>query len=181
MLSIIILSIPSVQTYIAGKVTRDLNNTYGTCIDIERIGLNWKGEVDIRELYIPDHHDDTLIYAKSLQTNILSFQNLINGELGFGNIDLTEAKLYVTTYKDETNDNLSIFAEKFDTGAPSTNPFSLFSNDVSLINSKVRIMDYNLETPLIFNLNSVNLIADNFKILGPDISASIEALSLVAD
>lgn len=181
MILIIVLSIPSVQSYIANKVTEDLNNTYGTCIDIERLGLNWKGEVDIREIYIPDHHDDTLIYAKSLQTNILSFQNLINGDLGFGNIDLTEAKLYVTTYKDEDNDNLSIFAEKFDTGEPSTSPFSLFSNDISLLNSKVKITDYNLETPEVFNLSNVNLIADDFKILGPDITASIESLSLIAD
>lgn len=111
-LLIVILSIPSVQTYIANKVTDNLNETYGTDINIKRLGLNWKGEVDIREVYIADHHKDTLIYAKELQTNIVSFQNLIQGDLGFGNIHLTDSKLYVTTYKDEETDNLSIFAEK---------------------------------------------------------------------
>src|SRR5690606_20607617 len=115
-LVIIIFSIPSVQTYAAKKVTTSLNETYGTDITINRLGLNWKGEVDIRDVYIADHHKDTLIYSKELQTNVISFSNLIKGRLGFGDIVLDRAKLYVKTYKGEDNDNLSIFSKKFNTG-----------------------------------------------------------------
>ena len=115
----IILSIPAVQTRIAKKVTDNLNETYGTDITIERLGLNWKGEVDIREVYIADHHKDTLIYAKQLQTNILSLPNILNGKLEFGEIALINSKLYVKTYLGETDDNLYIFTEKFNTGPPS--------------------------------------------------------------
>ncbi len=180
MLLIIILSIPSVQSYIAKKVTDNLNETYGTDIHIDRLGLNWKGEVDIREVYIADHHKDTLIYARSLQTNILSFPKLIKGNLDFGHVDLTQAKLYVTTYKEENNDNLSIFAEKFETGEKSEEPFSLFSGNVGLTDSKVKITDHNLENPEVFNLSSLNLAAEDFRITGPDIEADINELSLVA-
>jgi hypothetical protein len=177
---VIIFSIPAVQTWVANKVTTNLNETYGTDINIKRLGLNWKGEVDIREVYIADHHQDTLIYSKEVQTNIISFQNLIQGDLGFGNIALDRAKLYVKTYKGEETDNLSIFAKKFDTGKPSTSPFSLFSNDVSLTNSKVKITDENLENPDVFILNSVNVVADNFKIEDTDVKANIKSLSLIA-
>ncbi|WP_241780984.1 translocation/assembly module TamB domain-containing protein [Cochleicola gelatinilyticus] len=169
------------QTYVANRVTKDLNETYGTNINIHRLGLNWKGEVDIREVYIADHHDDTLIYSKELQTNILSFQNLIKGDLGFGNIALSNAKLYVKTYKDEEDDNLYIFSEKFNTGKQSSTPFTLFSNDVILRESHVKITDENLDTPVIFDLTNVNAIADNFKITGPDVFANIKELSLNAD
>ena len=179
-LIVIIFSIPSVQTWVAKKVTTNLNETYGTDINIKRLGLNWKGEVDIREVYIADHHNDTLIYSKELQTNIISFQNLVQGDLGFGDIALDQAKLYVKTYKDEETDNLSIFAKKFDTGQPSTSPFSLFSNDVSLTNSHVKIIDENLENSEIFNLYNVNIVANNLKIDGPEISANIKSLSLKA-
>ncbi|WP_242649235.1 translocation/assembly module TamB domain-containing protein [Aequorivita soesokkakensis] len=161
-------------------MTTNLNETYGTDINIKRLGLNWKGEVDIREVYIADHHQDTLIYSKEVQTNIISFQNLIQGDLGFGNIALDRAKLYVKTYKGEETDNLSIFAKKFDTGKPSTSPFSLFSNDVSLTNSKIKITDENLENPDVFILNSVNVVADNFKIEDTDVKANIKSLSLIA-
>jgi|TARA_R110002020_G_scaffold4110_1_gene18263 hypothetical protein len=179
---IIVLSIPSVQTYVAKKVTDNLNETYGTDINIERLGLNWKGEVDIREVLINDHHADTLIYAKQLQTNVLSFRNLIAGDLGFGNIILDEAKLYVTTYKNEDLDNLYIFSEKFNTGdTTNVKPFSMFGNDLNLNNSTVRIKDENLETPVLLFLQEMNLVADDFKITGPNVEAQVQALSLKAE
>ena len=179
-LIVIIFSIPSVQTWAAKKVTTNLNETYGTDINIQRLGLNWKGEVDIREVYIADHHKDTLIYSKAVQTNIISFQNLINGELGFGDIVLTRAKLYMKTYKNEENDNLSIFAKKFASDTPSATPFSLFSNDVTMEDGRVKITDENLENPEILLLENVNLLANNFNILDSDVTAEIESLSLVS-
>nr|WP_262913910.1 translocation/assembly module TamB [Aequorivita vitellina] len=179
-LIIIIFSIPAVQTKVAKKVTDDLNETYGTNININRLGLNWKGEVDIREVYIADHHNDTLIYSKEVQTNIISLQNLINGDLGFGDIVLNNAKLYVKTYKDEETDNLSIFAEKFDTGKPSTSPFSLFSNDVELTNTRVKIINENLDNPDVFILENVNVVAENLKINGPEVTTNIKRMSLVS-
>lgn len=180
-LIVIIFSIPSVQTWVAKKVTTNLNETYGTDIKIKRLGLNWKGEVDARDVYIADHHQDTLIFAKELQTNIISFQNLIQGDLGFGNIALDYAKLYVNTYKDEETDNLSIFAQKFNTGKKSETPFSLFSNDVTLTNSRIKISDENLENPDIFIFDEVNVVANNFKIEDVDVKANIKSLSLIAE
>ncbi len=165
---------------IAHKVTDSLNETYGTDINIKRLGLNWKGEVDIREVYIADHHKDTLIYSKELQTNIINFRSLIQGDLGFDDIYLNQAKLYVKTYKDEDNDNLSIFADKFDSGEPSTSPFSLIGNKVSLANSKVKIIDENLETPTIFELDNVNVSGNSLNIYGPEVKVNIDNLSLVA-
>ena len=181
MLIIIIFSIPSVQTWAAKKVTTELNETYGTDINILRLGLNWKGEVDLREVYIADHHKDTLIYSRELRTNIINFRQLVKGKLGFGNIFLERAKLYVKTYKDEETDNLSVFAQKFETDEPSTDPFSLLGNDITLTNSRVKIINENLENPNIFVLNQVNIVANSLKIDGPDITLNIKELSLIAD
>ena len=181
MLIVIILSIPKVQTYIAKKVTTNLNETYGTDINIHRIGLNWKAEVDIREVYIADHHKDTLIYVKQLQTNILSIRNLINGDLDFGEISLYNAKLYVKTYKDEPDDNLYVFSEKFNTGEPSTEVFHLDGDEVSLINSHIKISDENEEDETILDLTKFNIEATKFNITGPDVKAKIHSLSTDMD
>lgn len=178
LLTIIIFSIPSVQTYVAKKVTQNLNEKYGTDINIKRLGLNWKGEVDAREIFIADHHKDTLIYSKQLQTNILSFQNLLKGDMGMGTIALTSAKLNIITYKGEETDNMTVFAEKFNTGKPSTNPFSLLSNDVTLTDSTIKFTNLNLENPEVIHFTNVNLTANNFNIKGPDIKANIETLSM---
>ncbi|MCT8340212.1 translocation/assembly module TamB domain-containing protein [Flavobacteriaceae bacterium TK19130] len=178
MLLFIVLSIPAVQTYVANKVTDNLNETYGTQISIDKIGVNWKGEVDIRKVLIMDHRDDTLIFSQELQTNILNFRNLINGDLGFGDIKLQDAYLNVITYEGEETDNLTIFSNKFDTGQKPTKPFSLIGNDLQMNNGRVRFRNYNLSKPEVIDFHDVNLTAEDFEILGPDISAQIQSLSL---
>ncbi|GEQ86314.1 DUF490 domain-containing protein [Patiriisocius marinistellae] len=169
------------QTRIAEKVTDGLNETYGTDIHVDRIGLNWRGEVDARDIYIADHHQDTLIFAEQLQTNVLSFRNLIYGDLGFGNINLTRAKLYVKNYKDEDSDNLTVFANKFnDSTTESTAVFKLFSNNVVIADSHVKIINENLSNPDVFSLTNLNTEASDFKVIGPKVFADIESLSLIA-
>lgn len=181
MLIIITLSIPSVQTFIANKVTTKLNDQFGTSIHINRLGLNWKGEVDIREVYIEDHHQDTLIYAKRLQTNLLSLKNLAEGNLDFGFINLNKPKFYLKTYKGEESDNVSIFTNKFNTGAPSSgNVFKLKADIIKLLDGKVKIIDENLNQPETFNLSKVNIDSNNFNIEGPNVKMHIEQLSLNA-
>ncbi len=182
LLIIITLSIPAVQTVIANKVTKRINADYGTEIHINRLGLNWKGEVDMREVYIADHYNDTLIYSKALQTNILSIKNIINGDLDFGHVHLTQAKFYYKVYKGEDNDNVSVFADKFNSDTPktSTKPFELFANNVTLSDSKVKIIDENLESTEIFNLKDININANDLEISGPNVSTDIKLLSLKA-
>lgn len=158
-------------------MTDNLNETYGTDIHIGRLGLNWKGEVDMRQVYIADHHKDTLIFSRELQTNIINFRNMIHGKLGFGNITLDRALLHVKTYKGEEADNLSIFVRKFDTGKESTEPFSLFSNGVTAYQTTIRISDENFDDPDLFTFKDVNLRANDFDINGPDIRANILELS----
>lgn len=182
MLLVIILSIPSVQTKVAVRVTGYLNESYGTDINIHRLGLNWKGEVDIREVYIADHHQDTLIFAEQVQTNILNFKNLISSELDFGSTMLTNATLNFIHYKDEPTDNLTLFAEKFNTGKPpSGTVFKLFSDDLELENGHVRIVNQNLEKPEILDLKNINIVASDFNVIGPEVAAKIKTLSLTED
>jgi len=179
-LLIIILSIPAVQTKIAKKVTQNLNESYGTDIQIDRLGLNWKGEVDIRGVYIQDHHRDTLIYAEYLQTNILSIKKLIDGNLDFGFVDLTNAKLRVKTYLGETDDNLNIFTQKFDSGdTTEVKPFELLSRNIQLKNTAISVIDENQEDPVALDLKSLNLDADDFSINGPIIETEINSLSFM--
>lgn len=177
----IVFSIPAVQTVVAKKVTKNLNETYGTNIQIDRLGLNWKGEVDIRGVYIEDHHGDTLIYSEEIQTNILSIKKLADGKPDFGFIDVTNAKLYVKTYRNEEDDNLFIFTEKFDDGTPpSGNIFTLLSENVTLLNTQVKITDENAENPEIINFTHLNLEGEKFKVIGPDVFAHINSLTFDA-
>lgn len=181
MLLVIILSIPSVQTKIAHRVTTYLNDTYGTSIHIQRLGLNWKGQVDIREVYIEDHHSDTLIYSQELQTELLGIRSILKNKLVLGSTLLTNAKLNFRHYKGEPNDNLSVFSSKFDTGAPpSGNVFVIDIDALELNNGHITIVDENLDDPDLFDLTDLNLTAESFHLEGPNLTAQINSLSLIA-
>ncbi|WP_415374628.1 translocation/assembly module TamB domain-containing protein [Patiriisocius sp. Uisw_017] len=171
---------PSVQAIVAKHVTDSLNETYGVDISIDRLGLNWRGDLDVRGVYIADHHRDTLIYAEEVQTNITSIGKLIKGDLGFGYIDLTKAKFYVKNYKNEESDNLTIFADKFNTGIEGAELFSMFSNEVTIRNSHIMIINENNKNPIIFDLTNVNTEAQDLKIIGVEVFTNIQSLSLDA-
>lgn len=169
------------QTKIAKKVTNYLNESYGVNINIDRLGLNWKAEIDIRGVYIADHHKDTLIYAKELQTSILSIKNLTEGDLDFGPITLTDAKFYMKAYQGEESDNISVFADSFSSEkTESVKPFLMLANNITLINSKIKYIDENLENSSLFDFENVNIYAEDFRINDSFIDASIKQLSLDA-
>lgn len=174
---IVVFSIPSVQTWAAAKVTDRLNGDFGTDIHIGRLGLNWRAEIDMREVYIADHHRDTLIYSKELQTNIRSLRKIINGKLHLDKIQLERARFYLKTYKGEETDNLTVFTDKFATDKePSGEPFFLSGRSIKLSDSRIKIINENLEKPEIFVFDKVNLQGRKFEINGPNIGAEVDHL-----
>jgi len=178
---LIALTFPSVQTYVAKKVTNNLNERYDTDINIERLGINRKGEVTLEGVYIADHHQDTLIYAKDVTTTILSFRNLLKTNFNFGDLLLDNAKLYVKTYQGEERDNLSIFSRKFAPETPLEDPppFILESRTLTLTNSIIKITDENLENPEVVTFTGVSLEADDFRLVDSDVWASIQDMRFI--
>jgi hypothetical protein len=147
------------------------------------MGLNWKGQADIREIYIEDHRKDTLIYVKRLNTSLLSVRNLINGRLEFGTVSLEQPHLYITTYQGEDIHNFDRFLEKFESEEPDeeTGEFILNADRINLSEGKFRVLDHNEEDPMQVAFDPLNLDAFDFAIVDSDISARIAHLSLRAD
>ena len=75
------MSIPKVQTSLGKSATNYLRTTFNVDINIEKVNLAFLGDVQLNEIFIRDHHLDTLIYAKNLTTSIFSYRNIINNKL----------------------------------------------------------------------------------------------------
>ena len=177
---LIIFSIPAVQTSVARKVTRSLNEKYGTDISVERVRIKYNGNALLNEVYIADHHDDTLIFAETVETSILSLQQLLNNRLNLGDVTISDGTMNVRKYKGEENDNLYIFSQKFNTGSSSGTPFRLSSSEVELENMKFRFIDEDREDPNLVDFSNLNLVASDFKLNDVEVTAQIEELSLDA-
>ncbi|RPD99597.1 translocation/assembly module TamB [Aureibaculum marinum] len=179
--SIALLSLPIVQTKIAKIVTNSLNETYNTNIVVKKVDLSYLGNVALKGVLISDHHNDTLIYVNRLNTSVFSYKNILDNRLEFGEIDVEGLKMYMKTYKDEVNDNLSVFVEKFDEeeSKPSSTPFLLTSSKLNLDNVNFYLFDENKQKVAIVYYKDITGIVDNFKIEGPRVYADVRRISLV--
>ncbi len=176
-----LLALPFVQTKLGKSATSYLQKEFDVDINLEKVDLSILGNVHIKEVLIKDHHADTLIYVKNLESSLYSFTNIMNNKLEFGAISLDDFILNIKTYKDEEDDALTIFADKFDDGKireqPST--FKLSSDEIELNNGFVEIIDDNKENnrPLFFK--NIKGRGEDFIIQGPNVNVSIIDFSFI--
>ena len=130
----LVLSIPFVQTGLGTYVTERLNDDFKTNINVDRISLQFNGDIELKDILIHDYKKDTLIAIKELNTSILSFANVAKGKLVFGDVDIEELVFNIKTYKGEIETNLDIFVRRFDSETPKKekSDFLLSSSDVSI-------------------------------------------------
>ncbi|MCK7590901.1 translocation/assembly module TamB [Subsaxibacter sp. CAU 1640] len=175
----LVVSIPAVQTYLGKKATQRINSDFGTNINIERIGLKFNGDVELKSVYIEDYRKDTLININELNTSILSFRNIYNGKLTFGDININGLTFNIKTYKDEPQTNLDVFIQKFEEDNPQeeVKTFLLSSSDISIYDGTLRMINENKENPKMLEFKKLYLNATNFVIHDSDISARINTFA----
>lgn len=175
----IALSLPFVQTQIARIATNKLNEDFGTNINIDKVAITVFGSVKLKGVLILDHHNDTLVSAKRLQTNVLSFRNIANSNLQFGSIKADALNFHMKTYKGEATSNLDVFVKSFDNGKPGSGKFRLRSKSITVENGRFRLTNENTTTPKALDFKQLNGYLKDFYIKGSDISANIQKLSLL--
>ena len=180
----IVLSLPAVQTLLAQYVTNTVNKKFGTNINIDRLRvslISW--DTALKGVHIVDYQKDTLFDVNELTTSILSVKNLIDGKLEFGDIEVDQLHFKLRTYYGESSTNLEVFIDKLDDGkprAPGTPPFFFSSSFVDIQNSRFQYVDDNLENPEMLKFIDLNIQADSFQILGPEVSADIGKMSFLS-
>lgn len=171
-----------VQTHLAKRATNYLNQTYNTNINIDEIHfIPFWGDVNIKGVYVEDYKQDTLIYINKLNTSIVNIRKLVSGDLEFGPIEADRLLFNMKTYKGEADTNLNVFVEKLDEGeGDPENPFLMTSTHISVSNSEYRLIDQNKENPVVLGLENLNIEADDFLILGPDVSLKVRDLNFTS-
>lgn len=177
------MSLPAVQTKLAKYATNRLNDEFGTNIQIDRLSFSFFTlNTTLKDIYIEDYKKDTLAYIQKLSTSILSLRNLRNGKMEFGEIDVNGLIFNLNTYKGERDTNLDVFVDKLDDGKPrepGTPPFFLSSSEVHIYDGQFRLIDENIENQETLNFKNLNISASDFQILGPDVSLSIDDLTML--
>lgn len=177
-LLVLFCSIPRVQTSFGTYATKQINSKFGTDIRVEKIGLQFNGDIELKNILIKDHHNDTLIAIDELNSAIISFAKIQDNKLIFKDIDLYGLFFNIKTYAGETDSNLDVFINRFDQDhSKSEEPFQLRSADLSIYNSSFKLSDLNGTNVNVLDFQELNIKASDFWILGPDVHVDIRDLN----
>ena len=173
------LSIPAIQTSLGSYATGKINEAYGTDIKIEKVGLQFNGDVELKTILIKDHFEATMISVSELNTSILSFAKIANNEFEFGDIDLHNLFFHIKTYEGEDDTSFDVFVDKFDRQNPieKANKFLLSSVSLNIYNSSFRITNKNKNTPEVLDFKDLDILASDFLISESNINTKIKQLS----
>ncbi len=174
---IVLFSVPKVQTWAAQKVTTSVNEKYNTDIKIKGIGIGYTGNIELKELFVKDHHQDTLISVGQFETSIVNFSDLIKGNGKLTNAFLKDVHVKMKTYKEDDVDNFRVFLKKFIKGKKVKKPFSLLTNSVSIKNGQYEYYSEKIkEAPIVF-IKGVNFSGTDLSVVGTTVSVQSNQLS----
>ena len=175
---LLVASIPKVQTYFGFFATKKINNKFGTNIKVEKVGLQFNGDVELKNILIKDYKNDSLISINELNSSVLSFVNIFNNKFIFGEINIYGLFFNIKTYKGDVSTNLDIFANKFKKNRiKPSNLFKLSSTKLTLRDSYLKLSNENKLSTSVLDLSNLNIRAKDFLISGPNVSSNIKNLS----
>ncbi len=176
----IALSLPFTQIKIAKYFIQKINKDYGIHIVIDEVAVSVFGGVKLKKVMILDHHNDTLIYANRIKTNVLDGKKLLDGDLVFGDIRLDGLVFNLKTYKNEKITNLDKFIDAFETGKqPSKKHFLMTAQKASIANGHFILTDENRIIPKDVDFTKLNASISDFKIYGPNVNTMIDKMSFL--
>jgi hypothetical protein len=186
-----LLTIPSFQTSLTQKVTDELKSRFGVDISVGYVGINFKGNIVMEDLYLPDCNKDTLAYIKRLEAGFNPATVWSDSKLTLSKVALDSFKIYVSSNADIYNFEYLIDAfSSTDTTDVDTTPskFDMELSDISLKRGilKYDIIDSSYAQPGVFDYNHIHLsdvvIAGYLKSIQTDnLRAEISQLSAFDD
>ncbi|WP_298778408.1 translocation/assembly module TamB domain-containing protein [uncultured Polaribacter sp.] len=175
----VLFSIPTVQTKIGSYLTNKVNEEYGTNLSIEKVDFSFLGSVQLGNVQIRDHHKDTLIFVKKINTSLLNAKRVLDNEVTLKSISLDGIDFNMKTYKGEIDDNMNIFIKAFDNGKSKDSlkkPFVLQTSNVYINNLNFKLINQNKKDSIIYSATNTGGNLQDLSIVGPDFSSKIRGL-----
>ncbi|MHC1777950.1 MAG: translocation/assembly module TamB domain-containing protein [Lentimicrobium sp.] len=112
---ILALNIPAVQSYIAGRFIKNLNQKTGTNASIGSLKIALPNTIRITDLYLNDQQADTLLYLQSLHVDISLF-GLLRSEVNVKSLSLENLVANIHRKNTDKKFNFQFIIDAFSTG-----------------------------------------------------------------
>jgi len=185
-ISIILLSIPYIQTLIAKKAASYFSKELNTEISIDRVKISLKLDVYFENLKICDQRHNSMIEVEKLSADIGNIY-FFNKIILINSIDLKNPKINIKKYETDSVFNIKFLIDYFSPKTKSNNKKWSFKANSFLLNNVCINFDNNHKDKALtqgfidFNhlkLSNFNLKIENINIKGDTILARINHLSI---
>ncbi len=173
----VVLSFPAVQTRVAKYAANWLNKTYDTRIELAQMRYIFPDEIVLKEVYLPDDRNDTLIYASQIDLHLHGFNSVTNTAYSNG-VEVDDLKFYWLTYPGDTAANFIKFVDKFKSGdTSSSKPFNLKIADVKINNGIFQMEELGCNDCFRLFMEDLNIDASAFDLFGSYLTLDVNDLN----
>lgn len=172
----ILIQIPSVQTKIAHYVIEELNDTFGTEISVDRLSIEFFGDVNLYGVKTKDDHGLEFVNIARVQAK-LSLTNLIMepNRIKIRKLNLFEPHVKVVTYQGDSISNFIRLIDQFSSSEKSEPSDFRLHGLVQVVRGELLIRNENLEQSEQdwVDAKNLNFKIDNFKLENDEIWAEL--------
>lgn len=173
-----VLSIPTVQTYLAKRGTEFLKQELHLEASINKIAIDVDGGVLLKGLIVLDGHKQILIKSDFLKTSLVDLLKLNKQQLLLGSSQINGLELNIVTYKNDSITNLDQFLATFDDGKKGSGKFLTHIKHLLIREAKFKVEDKNHKPSVAVSIKNINGQVTDLQIQGPNIWAFINNFSL---
>lgn len=180
---LISLQIPAVQTQIARYAVTELNNTFGTQINVERVNIDFFGDVNLYGVSTFDNHNLKFIEIDRVRAQISIWGIIRNpNRLTLKKISLFHPKVKVITYKNETTSNFLELIDSFSSEEKKEKSDFRLKGSVEIVNGNLLIQNQNLlsEKQDWIDSEHLNALIENFRFEDEEIWAELKRMNFDA-
>ncbi|MEI6347316.1 MAG: translocation/assembly module TamB domain-containing protein [Bacteroidota bacterium] len=185
---ILLMLIPSVQTFVAQQLALYFSNELHVKINIERIYISPSLDVVMNKVYISDQHYNPMIVSEKMIVDITNF-NPVEKTLSIRNILLNEPEIYLKKYATDSVINLQFIVDYFSSKdtIQQNKKWTIKSSSFSLENAHFCFDNFH-KLPLVnpknidfnrLNIRKINAKFSSIAILQDTIKGNIDHFSMI--
>ncbi len=163
------------QTRVANSITKRLNVSYKTNIQIGAAKIDLSGRIRLADILIKDHRGDTLFYVGQLKLKLNELEGVLVGDYHFSSLEIDQPFLSVKTYERDSVSNLKQFLHKLKRNSNKRKPFDAAIGFLSTKAARTKIVDENQATS--FYAEGINARLSSLSISATTFAGQIEQLN----
>lgn len=145
-LLIIILFVrsPWGQNIIKDKLISSIEKESGASIELEKIFIEFNGDIQMDNLYIEDPEGDTIVYSESLSANIGLWELIKGNSFALNDLDAKNLKANIIRKDSIQGFNYEILMKAFTSGNTQTTPADSTSNPMQIHIGDLDLQDFDI-------------------------------------